>query len=82
MEVRLIGNLTLLNLLGLSWIDGSSGEEYQVTCTLKDIPDNTLKELHRNQSINGRDNTTSFVACQIDSDPAKTRCELYQPADS
>jgi len=72
------GNLTLTlpNFLILSWIDESSSEEYQVTYTLEDMPGNTLKELRRNQSINGGDNTTSFVACQIDSDPTKTRCEL------
>ena len=69
-------NLTLPNLLVLSWIDGSSGEEHQVTYTLEDMPGSTLKELRRNQSVNGTDNITSLVARQIDSDPEKTRCEL------
>jgi prepilin-type N-terminal cleavage/methylation domain-containing protein len=69
-------NLTLPNLLVLSWIDGSSGEEYQVIYTLEDMPGSMFKELRRNQSVNGTNNITSLVARQIDSDPEKTRCEF------
>jgi prepilin-type N-terminal cleavage/methylation domain-containing protein len=69
-------NLTSPDFLVLSWIDGRTGDEYQVTYALQDMPDSVLKELRRNQSINGSANTTSLVAQYIDSDPEKTRCEL------
>jgi len=70
------GNLTPPDFLALSWIDGSSGEEYQVTYTLEDMPDSALKELRRNQSVNGSANTTSMVARYIDSDLDKTSCNF------
>ena len=69
-------NLTPPDFLVLSWIGRSSGNEYQVTYTLEDIPGSTLKELRRNQSVNGSDNTTFVVAQYIDSDPEKTSCNL------
>ncbi len=69
-------NLTPPNLLVLRWIDGSSGDEYQVTYTLEDMPSSALKELRRNQSVNSSDNSTSLIAQYIDSDPAKTSCNL------
>jgi len=69
-------NLTPPDFLVLSWIDVSSGDEYQVTYTLEDTPGSALKELRRNQSVNGSANTTSFVAQQIDPDPEKTSCNL------
>lgn len=69
-------NLTLPDFIVLSWIDGSSGDEYQVTYTLEDMPDSTLKELRRNRSVNGSTNTTLLVAQYIDPDPEKTSCNL------
>jgi prepilin-type N-terminal cleavage/methylation domain-containing protein len=64
------------DFLVLSWIDGSTGDEYQVTYTLEDMPGSALKELQRNQSVNGSADTTSLVAQHIDSDPEKTSCNL------
>lgn len=69
-------NLTPPDFVVLSWIDGSSGDEYQVTYTLEDMAGSALKELRRNQSVNSGANTTSLVARYIDSDPEKTSCNL------
>jgi prepilin-type N-terminal cleavage/methylation domain-containing protein len=69
-------NLTLPDFLVLSWIDGSNGDEYQITYTLEDMPDSTLKELWRNLSVNGSGNITSLVAQYIDSDPERTSCNI------
>lgn len=69
-------NLTPPNFLVLYWIDGNSGDEYQVTYTLENMPGSALKELRRNQSVNGSANVTSLVAQHIDPDPENTKCEL------
>jgi hypothetical protein len=69
-------NLAPPNFLVLYWIDGNSGDEYQVTYTLENMPGSALKELRRNQSVNDSANVTLLVAQHIDPDPEKTRCEL------
>ena len=69
-------NLTPPDFLALSWIDGDSSDEYQVTYTLEDMPSSVLKELWRNQSVNDSANITSLVAQYIDSDSEKTSCNL------
>jgi prepilin-type N-terminal cleavage/methylation domain-containing protein len=67
-------NLTPPDFLVLSWIDGNN--RYQVTYTLEDMSGSTLKELRRNQSVNGSANTTSLIAEYINPDPAKTSCNF------
>jgi prepilin-type N-terminal cleavage/methylation domain-containing protein len=69
-------NQTLPKLLVLSWIDGNNGNEYQITYTLENMSNTTMKALYRNQSINGGANTTSLVAQYVDSNPQKTSCTL------
>ncbi len=69
-------NLTLPNFLVLNWIDSTSGDDYQVTYTLENLPGSTLKQLKRNQSTNGSANTTALIAQYIDSSPQKTSSEL------
>ncbi len=69
-------NLTPPDFLVLSWIDGNSGDEYQITYTLENMPGSALKELRRNQSVNSSANATALVAQYIDSNPAKTSCNL------
>ncbi len=69
-------NLTSPEFLILTWIDGDNGDEYQVTYTLEDMPENELKTMWRNQSINGTADTTMLVAQYIDSAPEKTSCNL------
>ena len=69
-------NLTPPNFLVLSWIDVNNGDEYQVTYTLEDMAGTALKELRRNQSVNGSANVTLLVALHIDPEPEKTKCEL------
>jgi prepilin-type N-terminal cleavage/methylation domain-containing protein len=69
-------NLIPPDFLLLSWVDSNSGDEYQITYTLEDMPGSALKELRRNQSVSGGANTASLLAQYIDSDPEKTRCEL------
>lgn len=69
-------NLTSPDFLLLSWTQGSTGDEYQVAYTLNDMPGSQLKQLHRNQSINGGGNTTTFIAHYIDPDSQKTKCEF------
>lgn len=69
-------NLTSPDFIILYWIDGNSSDEYQITYTLEDMPDSTLKALRRNQSVNDSTNTTSLVAQYVDSDIEKTSCNL------
>jgi len=68
-------NLTSPNFLMLSWTEANSGDEYQVVYTLENMPGSELKELRRNQSINGGGSTATLVAQYIDSDLEKTTCE-------
>jgi len=69
-------NLTPPDFLVLSWTEGSSGDEYQVVYTLENMPESELKQLRRNQSINGGGSTTTLVAQYIDSHLEKTQCEF------
>lgn len=69
-------NLTLPDFLILSWTEQNSGDPYEVTYILEDMPEGQLKKMLRNQSINGTDNTTTLVAQYIDPDPQKTSCNL------
>jgi prepilin-type N-terminal cleavage/methylation domain-containing protein len=75
-QVITTDNLTLPSFLVLVWIDENSGDEYQITYTLENMPDSTLKELRRNQSVNGSTNTTAVVARYINSNLEKTSCNL------
>jgi len=69
-------NLTSPDFLVLSWTEESSGDVYQVVYTLENMPESELKELRRNQSINGGASSTTLVAQHIDPDPEKTKCEF------
>ena len=68
--------LTSPDFLILSWTDGDSGDECQVVYTLEDMPEAGLKALMRNQSINGGESSTTFIAQYIDSDSEKSKCEF------
>ena len=69
-------NLTQPDFLILSWTEGISGDNYLVIYTLEDMPGSEAKQLLRSQSMNAGANSTALVAQHIDSDPAKTKCEL------
>ena len=69
-------NLTSPHFLILSWTEESSSDNYQVTYTLEDMPEDKLKKLQRNLYINGTGNTTTFVAQHIDPNTEKTKCEF------
>jgi len=68
-------NLTLPVFLVFNWTEGDTQDEYEIVYTLDDVAGSTLKKLHRNQSVNGGVNTTTFVAQYIDPDAAKTSCQ-------
>lgn len=69
-------NLTSPDFLVISWTEENSGDMYQVVYTLENMPDNELRTLMRNQSINGETGDTTLVAQYIDPDSVKTRCEF------
>ena len=69
-------NLTPPSFLVFNWTEGDTLDEYEIIYTLEDIPGSTLKKLHRNQSVNGTANITTFIAQHIDPDAARTNC-LY-----
>ncbi len=76
-DAQMVQSVTTDNLfLVLSWTEENSGDEYQVTYTLENMPEGGLKKLLRNQSINGGPSTTTLVAQYIDPDPQKTKCEF------
>jgi len=69
-------NLSPPDFLVLSWIEQNTGDVYQVTYTLENMPEGGLKKLLRNQSVNTSANTTTLVAQYIDSDAGKISCNL------
>ena len=69
-------NLTPPSFLVLGWIDGISGDDWQITYTLENLPGSALKQLVRNQSNNGSASTTALVAQFIDSNPQNTNSEF------
>lgn len=69
-------NLTLPDFLILSWSEQNSGDQYEVTYTLENMPEGQLKKMLRNQSINGGVSNTVLVAQYIAPDPQKTECEF------
>lgn len=69
-------NLTTPDFLVLSWTDENSGDIYQVTYTLEDMPGGGLKKLLRSQSVNGGANVTMLVAQYIEASLDKTSCEF------
>jgi len=71
-----VDNLTLPDFLVLSWTEATSGNEYQITYTLENMPDSELQKLQRSQSINGGTSATTFVAQHINPDTQKTKCEF------
>jgi len=69
-------NLTSPDFLILSWTEEGSGDTYQVTYTLENMPGSNMKKLLRNQTVNGGGASTTFVAQYIDPDAQKTKCEF------
>lgn len=68
--------LTLPNFLILL-VEEESGDQYQVTYTLEDMPGSELKKLQRHLIREGSDNTT-FVAQYIDPNPERTKCQFIE----
>ncbi len=68
--------LTLPEFLALGWTEQNTGDVYQVTYTLENMPEGGLKKLLRNQSVNASANTTTLVAQYIDSNAGKSSCNL------
>ncbi len=71
-SVNATANLTLPDFLILSWTEQDTGDDYEVTYTLEDMPEGQLKTMLRNQSVNGGSSNITFVAQYIDPDPEKT----------
>jgi len=64
------------DFLIVKWTDWDSGDKHEITYTLEDMPGTESKQLCRSETINGDEPVTTFVAQYIDSNPAKTSCEL------
>ncbi|MFC2044083.1 prepilin-type N-terminal cleavage/methylation domain-containing protein [Chloroflexota bacterium] len=69
-------DLSLPELLIVSWNEYDTSDQYQVTYNLEDMAEGGFKKLFRNQSVNDSANITSFVAQYIDSEPEKTSCNF------
>ena len=69
-------NLTPPDFLILSWREEGSGDTYQITYTLENMPGSNMKKLMRNQRIRGKGTTTTFVARYIEPEGQKTKCEF------
>lgn len=71
-----VDDLTPPDFLVLNWTNGDTGDGYQIAYTLEDMLEGGLKNLLRNQSINGEANGTMLVAQYINPDAGKTRCDF------
>jgi type II secretory pathway component PulJ len=69
-------NLSPPDFLILSWTEEGSGDSYQITYKLEDMPNGDMKKLIRSEVINGGSANTTFVAQHIDPDGQKTNCEF------
>ena len=75
-NITTMEELTDPDFLIVSWVNGVSGDVYEVTYTLEDAASGSLKELWRTQSINDTGNITSLVAQHINYSDDLTSCNF------
>jgi type II secretory pathway component PulJ len=75
-QIITVENLSTPDILVMNWIDGCSGDEYEVTYKLETFGGSSLKQLKRYLYVNGSSNTTSVVAGYIDPSPELTNCQF------
>ena len=66
--------LTSPDFLTMDWSDEVSGDQYQVTYTLEEMPDSSLSKMQRQLSVNGAPVSSTLIARYIDPDPGATQC--------